>query len=585
MPGAGFCAYTGQMSIRTGKRRSTPALLFLLPACLAWALPAAAQNGGVAFDWFHYEGRDAASAEPLRPGHYRNPVLAGFYPDPSIVRVGADYYLVTSSFAYFPGLPLFHSRDLVNWRQIGHALTRRSQLTFEDGQGVSRGIFAPTIRHHDGLFYIITTDVDGIGNFFITAEDPAGPWSDPVLLPDIRGIDPDLFFDDDGRVYIAHNGEPEGEPLYDGHRAIWLWQYDLAGRRVIAGSGRVIVDGGVDISRRPIWIEAPHLYRIDSWYYLVCAEGGTADQHSAVVFRTRSLEEPFLPWADNPILTQRDLDPDPGRPNPVTSTGHADLVQTPAGDWWAVFLGVRPYAGGFHNTGRETFLLPVRRESGWPRILDPRTLLPLQASRPAPQSAGVDIPPQSGDFIWRDEFDVTLPTMHGLQLNWTMLRTSERQWFALDAAAGLIRLEALPVSLADKAQPAFLARRQQHLEFAASTRLELPRRAGISAGLAAFQSSDFHYFVGVRKDGAAHSVFVEETRDGRTSVVASRSLAADAGGIVLGLGQSGATLDFHYATDGGEPSWLLRGADATLLSTQVAGGFVGVTLGIHARRD
>jgi alpha-N-arabinofuranosidase len=280
----------------------------LLLACLVRVPAAAGAGADVAFDWFRYEGRDAAFAGVLQPGYYRNPVLAGFYPDPSIVRVADDYYLVTSSFAYFPGLPVFHSTDLVNWRQIGHALSRRSQLTFENGQGISRGIFAPTIRHHDGRFYIITTDVDGIGNFYVTAADPAGLWSDPVLLPQIDGIDPDLFFDQDGRVYIAHNGAPEGAPRYDGHRAIWLWEYDLERRQVIPGSGRVIVDGGVDPARQPIWIEGPHLYRVGGWYYLSCAEGGTTDQHSQVVFRTAA--RPALPAVgQEPDPDQQDWTP------------------------------------------------------------------------------------------------------------------------------------------------------------------------------------------------------------------------------------------------------------------------------------
>jgi alpha-N-arabinofuranosidase len=237
------------------------------------------ERPAVAFDWFRYEGRDPQFETPPAPGHYQNPVLAGFYPDPSIVRVADDYYLVNSSFAYFPGLPIFHSTDLVHWRKIGHAFDRRDQLRFENGQGISRGLFAPTIRYHDGRFYIINTDVDGIGNFIISASDPAGPWSDPVLLPAIDGIDPDLFFDDDGRGWIAHNGPPPGAPQYNGHRAIWLWEFDPGEMTLLTGSDRVLVDGGTDISRQPIWIEGPHLYKANGWYYLSCAEGGTEEGH------------------------------------------------------------------------------------------------------------------------------------------------------------------------------------------------------------------------------------------------------------------------------------------------------------------
>ena len=284
-------------------------------------------------------------------------MLAGFYPDPSIVRVEDDYYLVTSSFAYFPGVPIFHSRDLVHWTQIGHVLDRPSQLNL-DSAGVSRGIFAPTIEYHNGTFYLLTTLVDRGGNFLVTATDPRGPWSDPVWLPEVDGIDPSIFFENDSVAWVLNNGPPIGEPLYQGHRAIWIQQFDVRNKR-LTGPRSVIVNGGVDLAAKPIWIEGPHLFRKDGWYYLLCAEGGTAEQHSEVVFRAKSPRGPFVPFRGNPILTQRHLPAD--RPNPVTSTGHADLVETPDG-WWAVFLGVRPYEGdALQHRSRD---LPAAREVG-----------------------------------------------------------------------------------------------------------------------------------------------------------------------------------------------------------------------------
>jgi alpha-N-arabinofuranosidase len=556
--------------------RLTIRLAVVLLAALALPCPAD-DLPTVAFDWFRYEGRDPQFEDPTEPGHYQNPILAGFHPDPSIVRVGEDYYLVNSSFAYFPGLPIFHSRDLVNWRKIGHALSRREQLTFENGQGISRGIFAPTIRYLEGVFYIINTDVDGIGNFVITTKDPAGPWSDPIALPEIDGIDPDLFFDDNGRVWVVHNGAPAGEPKYQGHRAIRLWEVDLTNMRLVKGSDHIIVDGGVDISKQPIWVEGPHLYKANGWYYLSCAEGGTEEGHSQVIFRARSLDEPFLPWAQNPILTQRDLDPD--RLNPVTSTGHADLVQTQNGDWWAVFLGVRPYLNGHFNTGRETFLLPVTWDDGWPRILAPKTPLPWQPQRPDLPAPAERPPPQSGNFVWRDDFD-----RPELDLEWVRVRTSPTEWWETDRTNGQIRLQALPIALREKVQPAFLARRQQHRAFEASTRVELSRDNGVAAGLAAFQSSDFHYFLGVRRIDDVHEVFLEQVRDGNTAELARATLGERPTHIVLGVEQEGARLGFYFQT-GPEREWLKHDADATLLSTQVAGGFVGTTVGIHARRS
>ena len=313
------------------------------------------------FDWFEYRGADPIDAIATADArHYRNPILAGFYPDPSIERVGEDYYLVNSSFAYFPGIPLFHSRDLVTWTQIGNVIDRPGQFAF-GAIGLSRGIFAPDITYHRGVFYLVSTCIDCGGNFVLTATDPAGPWSDPVWV-DIDGIDPALFFDDDGSAWILNNGPPVGTPLYDGHRAIWIQRFDERALQPV-GPRTLLINGGVDLAARPIWAEGPHLFRKDGWYYLITAEGGTAEQHAEVVYRSRDVTGPYRPGPGNPILTQRDLDP--ARPHPITSAGHADFVTTPAGDWWSVFLGARPYRDNYYNIGRETFLLPVK----WTRRL------------------------------------------------------------------------------------------------------------------------------------------------------------------------------------------------------------------------
>jgi alpha-N-arabinofuranosidase len=217
--------------------------------------PAPAPAPTASFDWFHYDGADPVDLA-LRPGagQYRNPILKGFYPDPSITRAGDDYYLVTSTFSYFPGIPVFHSRDLVNWTQIGNAIDRPDQLDFKK-LGLSRGVFAPAIEEHQGTFYILNTCVDCGGNFLVTATNPAGPWSDPVWLPEIEGgIDPSLFFDEDGKAWILNNGPPVGTPLYEGHRAIWIQQFDPAAKKMV-GPRIMLVNGGVDISKKPIWVE------------------------------------------------------------------------------------------------------------------------------------------------------------------------------------------------------------------------------------------------------------------------------------------------------------------------------------------
>jgi alpha-N-arabinofuranosidase len=441
------------------------------------------------------------------PNQFLNPILTGFYPDPSIVRRGEDYYLVNSSFSYFPGVPLFHSRDLVHWTQLGSVLTRPSQLQL-DSAGVSRGIFAPVIREHAGTFYMITTIADR-GNFVVTTKDPAGAWSDPVWLPEIAdAIDPSLFFDDDGKAYIVNNGPPIGQPLYSGHRAIWIQRFDAVAMKLV-GPRSVIVNGGVDISKKPIWIEAPHIVKHDGKYFLICAEGGTADQHSEVVFRADAPMGPYAPGPINPILTQRHLDP--ARPFPVTSAGHADFVETQNGEWWAVFLGVRPYGDNLYNTGRETWLLPVRWENGWPMTLAGNATVPYVVQRPRLPAQPAPTVPTSGNFTIRDDF-----TSKTLAPYWEFVRTPREPFFDLTSHAGALTLVARPAALGTRTQLSFMGRRQQHINASASTAMRFaPTRPGEIAGLAAFQTDDFNYLLGVTLVDGKRSVQLIE-RDGRS---------------------------------------------------------------------
>ncbi|HQV34392.1 MAG TPA: glycoside hydrolase family 43 protein, partial [Calditrichia bacterium] len=420
---------------------------------------------------------------------FTNPILAGFYPDPSICRVGEDFYLVNSTFAWFPGIPVFHSRDLVNWNLLGHVMDRPEQLN-TNGMGVSRGLFAPAISHHEGLFYLTCTLVDGGGNFVVTAENPAGPWSDPHWLPEVNGIDPSLFFDENGQAYIVYNSDaPDNKPLYPGHRSVRMFEFDYRNLRVV-GEEKLLVNGGVDITQNPVWIEGPHLYRINDFYYLMAAEGGTAEDHREVIFRSKSVAGPYLPWAGNPILTQRHLPPQ--RPHAITSTGHADLVQTPNGDWWAVFLGIRPYPPEEqhrYNTGRETFLAPVRwTGDGWP-VINP-DFEEVQYRYPMPVMPA-DPPgpiPYSGNFTYRDEFE-------GAELgpNWQFLRTPLQKWYALEA--GVLRISLRPESCAGSGNPALVARRQQAHCYTAETVVEFePVHFQQLAGLVCYYNgSKFHY--------------------------------------------------------------------------------------------
>lgn len=529
------------------------------------------------FAWFSYEGKDAVFAEPPPAGHFQNPILAGFYPDPSITRAGDAFYVVSSSFAYFPGVPIFKSTDLVNWESLGYVLTRPEQVNIVDA-GVSRGIFAPAIRYHDGTFYMITTNVDGGGNFIVTATDPAGPWSDPIFLPEVDGIDPSMFFDDDGKVYITHNGPPPGEPLYDGHRAIWMWEYDPENKKIVPGSDTLLVNGGTDLSKKPIWIEAPHIYKINDWYYLFCAEGGTADQHSEVVFRTKSLSDPFIPYENNPILTQRDLDPD--RENPIATAGHADMVQTPAGEWWAVFLATRNYNRDFFNIGRETFLLPVTWKDGWPHILPAKTEIPYQLPAPKGLKPTENSVTLTGNFTWHDDF-----SSDQLGFEWNMLRTSNENPYVLNKGKG-VTLKARPVSMADSSQPAFIGRRQHHWTFDTSTRLDLPLSQQVKAGIIAFQSEQSHYFLGATRSEKGYRVFLEKAEHSLPAEIQSVEVAKPGRHLEFKIAAEVDTISFYYRP-AGEEQWLpvAENLDATILSTQKAGGFVGTYLGLHARVD
>lgn len=528
----------------------------------------------VLFDWFDYQGHDKAFEQPLPPDHYRNPVLAGFYPDPSVVRVGEMFYLVNSSFAYYPGIPVFESRDLVHWKPIGHVIDRPSELDF-DGLEMSRGVFAPDISYHDGTFYVVNTAVDSGGNFIATAKQAAGPWSDPVWLKDIGGIDPSLFFDTDGKAYLLNNDEPEGTPLYEGHRAIWLQQIDLASRKPV-GVRKVIINGGTDIAKKPIWIEGPHLYQRNGWYYLMCAEGGTGPQHSEVVLRSRSVWGPYVSYEGNPILTQRDLPAD--RKEAITNAGHADLVEAADGSWWAVFLASRAYDGTHYNTGRETYVLPVEWKDDWPIILPHGRAIPQVAAGPAFMQRGATQAPLSGNFDWRDDFDA--PT---LDADWLFVRTPKQAWADLARHPGKLAIHPLAEDLDTLRNPSFLARRQQHVVFEASTSLSVPAEAGVEAGIAAFQNEHYWYAFGVQREGDHLLLSLRRHRGDDVVAVARTVLPASVGELKLKVTGDGGVYAFAY-DDGSGWTWVERHADGTVLSTDVAGGFIGATIGPYARQ-
>ena len=532
-----------------------------------------------AFDWFNYEGKDDMFNTVSKSyNEYLNPILSGFYPDPSICEANGKFYLVTSTFSYFPGIPVFESTDLVNWKQIGHAITRKEQGDFT-GARVSQGMFAPTIRFNNGTFYVICTNVSGVGNFIVTTKDPAGPWSDPIGIPGVDGIDPDIFFDDNGKVYITHNGPPPNNiTMHDGHRAIYMFEFDLENKKIVSES-KLLVNGGIDMAKKPVWIEAPHIIKKDNFYYLICAEGGTGYNHSEVVFRSENVFGPYVSYKNNPILTQRHLDPK--RPNEITTTGHADFIELPNGDWWTVFLGCRPYENDLYNTGRETFLMPVKWIDGWPTIPGGNDALPVVNKRPNLPLSKEVIEPTTGNFISNDNFNDDT-----LALKWNFIRTPLEKWYELDGE--YLYLKPRKESIHTETNFSFIGRRQQHLQFEASTKVNYHLTDTLqTVGLVAFQNEKNYLFIGKRlnKDNK-EVVFVEETagflNDGKPKIIAENSLKTTNTDLFLKIEGDKGLYHFYYKTSETSPWTLLaKNVDATMLSTLKAGGFVGTYLAMY----
>lgn len=507
-----------------------------------------------------------------------NPILAGFYPDPSICRVNNDYYLVNSSFSYYPGLPIFHSTDLANWEQIGFALDRPEQLNL-DGAVLSGGLFAPAIRFYKGTYYITCTNTSHGGNFIITAKNPKGPWSNPVFLPAVHDIDPSLFFDDNGKAYIVYNSyAPDNKPQYDGHRTIRMYEVDL-GTLQTKGGEKILVNGGSDISKKPIWIEGPHIFKYNKTYYLMCAEGGTGYNHSEVIFRSKKVEGPYEAYSGNPILTQRQLDVN--RKKPVTSTGHADLVTAPDGKWYAVFLGCRPYKDDYYNTGRETFMAPVQWKNEWPVILPGNETVPGKVSI---SGASAKNPlPFSSDFLFRDNFKNT-----ALNNRYQFLRTVHEPWYQINSVAGTLTMQLKPETIAEKVNPAFIGFRQSHLRgYAATALLCTPATPREKAGLLVFQNENHYYYLcqSIENDQPVLQLYKGPGNNGGEPLLLSTQKIQTNNRLPLQLKiqANGNAYSFYYA-EKGSPQWktFKEGLDASFLSTKTAGGFVGCMYAMYA---
>lgn len=500
----------------------------------------------------------------MRIQRYTNPIVPGYHADPSIARVGGDYYLVASTCEFFPGVPLFHSHDLVHWRQLGHVLTRESQLPLRDIIP-SRGIYAPTLRYHDGAFYVITTNVSfrqfsdrPTGNFFVTSRDPSGPWSEPVWIAGQGGIDPDLFWDANGTVFLTTTGGTPGE-----------WKAPGAYQSVIDLSS-----GELRTKPRLVWRgtggrypESPHIYRINGRYYLLMAEGGTEYGHMITVARSDAPGGPFEPCPRNPIFTHRDAHFDD---QPIHGTGHGDLVQDHEGNWWIVFLAFRTAGGNFHHLGREVFLAPVRwDDDGWPVINDNKPVTEEMVVE------GLPAQPFPAPPI-RTTFD------RALGPEWSYLRNPTPAAYSLDDRRGWLALRGEAFGLEAASSPAWVGRRQQHFRVRATTLLDFePREPGDEAGLTAYRDHLHHFEIGLRRSTAGREVFFRQTVGPTLSVVTGVAPAPE-GSVRLRLAATAERYSFSFAAAEGEGWQTLGEAPTRFLSSEVAGGFTGAFFALYA---
>ncbi len=481
---------------------------------------------------------------------YKNPILPGTNPDPSITRVGEDYYLVTSSFEYFPGVPIYHSRDLVHFTQLGYVLSRPTQLRLE-GLPSSQGIYAPTLRHHEGTFYLVTTNMSGGGSFLVTATDPKGPWSEPIWIePGVFTMDPSLFFDDDGKVYYTRHGEGERGGIFQAEIDVETGALESPIRKIWSGTGGV-------------WPEGPHLYKNDGTYYLLISEGGTSYEHKITVARSDKPFGPFQAYAGNPILTHEHL-----KDHPIQATGHGDLVQTKEGTWWMVLLGIRPSTPGHHHIGRETFLAPVTWKDGWPLIANPPLELEM-STEGLPPPAGIEDEPD------RDEFDSP-----ELSVAWRHVRNPKPEDYSLTERPGFLRLRGRKFTLKDVASPTLLVRPQTAHHTRISTEVHAEPNANQEAGLVVRGNEKFHHEILVTgEDNGERSVVVRTTIAGKTSEIARKPLQA--GPIRLGVDASKSSYEFWVQTSGADETFL-GSAPTAPLGYETSQSFTGAFVGLYS---
>jgi len=489
---------------------------------------------------------------------YKNPVIPGFNPDPSICRVGGDFYLVTSTFEFFPGVPVYHSKNLVNWEMIGHCLTRDSQLPL-GGCPASGGIFAPTLRHHDGIFYMTTTNVSHKGNFIVHTHDIQGEWSEPVWI-DQKGIDPSLLFEDD-KVYFCSNGGMNGEP------GIYMCELNPVSGEIYTES-RLISNGCG--GRYP---EAPHVYKWNGRYYLMLAEGGTEYGHMVTIQRSKSPYGPYEPCPHNPILSHRDntgaLD--------IECTGHADIIEDNLGNWWMVSLGVRPLSPNgnkvlLHNLGRETFLSPLHwDEQGWPQVgNNGKISIAMQAKLPEP--------------VRENKIDVLYDfTGESLNREFTYIRNPDKPRYHIDNTESCLVMDGGDVSLSeDGKSPTFAGVRQKDFEVEAAVHVRLCECADRGqAGISVYYNHEHHCEILISQSGRQNYICLNRRIYDLEVTISRVPVQSDA--VYLKIISGHDYYSFYYSFDG-QAYVLLDRASSMAFCSEITRKmtFTGTFLGLYA---
>ena len=510
---------------------------------------------------------------------FSNPIIRGGYPDPSVCKVGDTFYLVNSSFEYFPGLPIHKSKDLVNWELIGYGLHRKSQVdsivNLIDVQS-NGGIHAPTIRHKDGVYYIITTNVyydekqkkAEMVNFIITAKNPAGPWSDPIHILGAPGIDPDLFFDDNGKVWYVGNQMPEN-PNFNGEGEIWLQELDINEFKLV-GEKHLLWRGACG----GVWAEGPHMYKKDGRYYLLIAEGGTSFNHAVMVALSDNIEGPYISNPRNPIITSRHLSYD----NWVNSTGHGDIIELDDGRNYMVLLGIRNQIERGSNMGRETFLAPITWEREPFEWKETKHLWPVVS----PKTGRIEL---SNDFVFNNSIQNIETSFKDnfesdkLNLKWNFRRYPIENIFHLNKNDKRLNLICHPNQIKERGRAALLGFKQTESSFEYLTQMYFePNTNGSEAGISFFQKDDNYINFTLIKDNGKHYLQAYVDKKGELISTKKEHLEQFKGQIKFKVIADREAYKLYFLTKGTHFN-LFATLDGSSLKSN---GYTGAHLGLYA---